>query len=243
MLYFLLQPLIIYHWLLIIAAAIPAIVLFVKVYKSDRLEKESPTLLWSLVTGGILSTLLAMIEETVGQWILNSALPEGGLLYDVIMYFVIVAIAEETSKYIFLKNRTWNNPEFNCTYDGVVYAVFTSLGFALWENISYVLNFGFSTALVRAVTAIPGHASFGVFMGVFYGLAKKTERQGNAGKSKTLRFLGILLSVLMHGAYDFIATRDSVDGTVWFLPFVIILFVVAYTLVNKASKNDEFIKG
>ena len=51
------------------------------------------------------------------------------------MYFGIVAIAEESSKYIFLRHRTWNNPEFNCTYDGVIYAVFTSLGFALWENI------------------------------------------------------------------------------------------------------------
>lgn len=242
MLYFLLKPLLIYHWLLIIAAAIPAIVLFVKVYKSDRLEKESPTLLWSLITGGILSTLLAMIEETVGQWILDAAIPEGGILYDVIMYFVIVAIAEETSKYIFMRNRTWNNPEFNCTYDGVVYAVFTSLGFALWENISYVLNFGFSTALVRAVTAIPGHASFGVFMGVFYGLAKKAERQGNAGKSRLLCFLGIATAVLMHGAYDYIATRDSEEGTVWFLLFVAVLFIAAFTLVNKASKDDEFIR-
>ena len=50
---------------------------------------------------------------------------------------------------------------------GKVYAVFVSLGFALWENISYVLHFGFQTAIVRSLTAIPGHACFGVFMGAF----------------------------------------------------------------------------
>lgn len=99
--------------------------------------------------------------------------------------FVIVAIAEESSKYFFLKKRTWNNPEFNCQYDGVVYAVFVSLGFALWENINYVLSYGFSTAIVRAITAIPGHACFGVFMGVFYGLARK---QYNRGKSLAPRY-------------------------------------------------------
>ena len=92
------------------------------------------------------------------------------MLYQIILYFVIVAIAEESSKYFFLKKRTWNNPEFNCQYDGVVYAVFVSLGFALWENINYVLSYGFSTAIVRAITAIPGHACFGVFMGVFLSL-------------------------------------------------------------------------
>ncbi|MDO4938746.1 MAG: PrsW family intramembrane metalloprotease [Lachnospiraceae bacterium] len=241
MLYFLLAPVAIYHWILIIAALIPAIILFIKVYRSDRLEKESPALLWSLVTGGILSTLLAMVEETVGQWILDSILPDGGVLYDVIMYFVIVAIAEETSKYIFMRRRTWNSPEFNCTYDGVVYALFTSLGFALWENISYVLNFGFSTALVRAVTAIPGHASFGVFMGVFYGLAKKYEKHGDAAKSKLLCFLGIAAAALMHGTYDFLATQSSEKGSVYFLIFVVALFAAAYFLVNKFSKNDEFI--
>lgn len=241
MLYFLLQPLLIYHWILIIAALIPAIILFVKVYKSDRLEKESPALLWSLVTGGILSTLLAMIEETVGQWILDSALPNGGVLYDVIMYFGIVAIAEETSKYIFLRSRTWNNPEYNCVFDGVVYAVFVSLGFALWENISYVLNYGFSTALVRAVTAIPGHASFGVFMGVFYGLAKKAERSGDTAKGKLLCFAGVAAAALMHGLYDFLASQETEDGAIWFFIFIIVLFIVAYRMVSISSKNDKYI--
>ena len=241
MLYFLLQPLIIYHWILIFAAVIPAVILLIKVYRSDRLEKESPGILWSLVVGGILSTLLAMVEETVGQWILDAALPDGGVLYDVIMYFGIVAIAEETSKYIFLRQRTWNNPEFNCTYDGVVYAMFTGLGFALWENISYVLSYGFSTALVRAVTAIPGHASFGVFMGVFYGIAKKYEQRGDKGRSNLFCFLGIAAAALMHGTYDYLATKESETESMWFLVFVIALFVVSYILVNVSSKKDEYI--
>lgn len=240
MLYFLLQTIYIYHWVLIAAAIIPAIVLLVKVYKSDKLEKESPSLLWSLVTGGVLSTLLALVEETLGQWILDGVLPEGGVLYDVIMYFGIVAIAEETSKYIFMRHRTWNNPEFNCMYDGVVYALFTSLGFALWENISYVLNYGFSTALVRAITAIPGHASFGVFMGVFYGIAKKYERRGEKGKSNLLCFLGIAFAALMHGSYDFLATQQTESGSLWFLVYVVALFVVSYILVVKTSKRDEY---
>ena len=41
MFYFLLEPIMMYNWLLILAAVIPAVFLMVKVYRSDRIEKES----------------------------------------------------------------------------------------------------------------------------------------------------------------------------------------------------------
>lgn len=154
MFYYLIEPILMYNWILILAAIVPAIFLMIKVYKSDRIEKESGYLLRRLVVAGILSTLFARIEERLGIWILSSVVSTNTVLYNVILYFGIVAIAEESSKYIMLKRNTWNNWEFNCQYDGVVYAVFVSLGFALWENINYVLSYGFSTAIVRAVTAI-----------------------------------------------------------------------------------------
>ena len=242
MLFFLLQPFLIYHWILIAAAVIPAVVLMVKVYTSDRIEKESEGLLIKLIEAGILSALLASIEETVGQWILAGLVPKESPAFNVIMFFVVVAVSEESSKYLFMKKRTWNNPEFNCQYDGVVYALFTSLGFALWENISYVLSFGFSTAVVRAVTAIPGHASFGVFMGVFYGAAKRAEVRGDLTGSRLLRFLGVAAAVLMHGTYDYLATMENETGSGYFLIFVVILFAVSYITVNKASRNDRYLR-
>ena len=108
----------------------------------------------------------------------------------------------------------------------MVYAVFVSLGFALWENISYVMNYGFSTALVRAVTAIPGHACFGVFMGVFYGAAKKYANAGSAGVSKVCRVLAVLFPALLHGAYDYIASMEQTDGNWYFIGFVAVMFLV-----------------
>ena len=120
MFYFILEPIMMYNWILILAAVIPAVFLMIKVYRADRMEKESVYLLRQLVIAGILSTIIALIEEKIGEWILSCFVPENTLLYQIILYFVIVAIAEESSKYFFLKKRTWNNPEFNCQYDGVV---------------------------------------------------------------------------------------------------------------------------
>ena len=138
-----------------------------------------------------------------------------------------------------LRRRTWRLPDFDCQYDGVVYAVFVSLGFALWENISYVLHFGFSTALVRAVTAIPGHSCFGVFMGVFYGISKRYANAGLDQQAKRFRILAVLLPTLLHGAYDYIASTPTGNG--YFIIFILILFAVSYALVSRASKTDQYI--
>jgi RsiW-degrading membrane proteinase PrsW (M82 family) len=239
MFYFILEPLITYRWILIASAVVPAIILMVKVYRSDRLEPESPFLLRQLVVGGVLATLLAMVTERIGESLLAMFVPRDNILYNVILYFVVVGLSEEGFKYWMMKRRTWDNPEFNCQYDGVVYAVFTALGFALWENISYVLNYGLSTALVRAVTAVPGHACFGVFMGIFYGIAKKEERSGYEQRSKRFRVLAVIVPAVIHGAYDYIASTSS--STLFFVLFIVILFVLAYRLVDKASKNDRYI--
>ena len=116
---------------LIIMAVIPAIVLMRYVYRSDRLDRESPKLLFSLVLMGIISTLIAYVIERVTDGFGSMA-----------VQCLIIGLAEEGAKYLVLRYRTWREPEFNCQYDGVVYAVFVSLGFALWENISYVLSYG-----------------------------------------------------------------------------------------------------
>ena len=234
MFYYLLSGILSFDIVLVTAAVVPAVILMVKVYQSDHLEKESTQMLWNLVKAGIMSALLALVEERIFSSLLELAVPYNSPWYQVILYFGVVAISEESSKYIMMRGRTWKSIEFNCQYDGVVYAVFVSLGFALWENISYVMHYGFGTALIRAITAIPGHASFGVFMGVFYGLAKKMENRGEHNKSVLLRVLSIVVPVLLHGAYDYIA---STEGSSW--SFILVLFAVSFWAVGKASKADR----
>ena len=56
MFFFLFPALLTYNWILILAAVIPAIVLIGKVYRADRLDKESPALIKSLALLGIIST-------------------------------------------------------------------------------------------------------------------------------------------------------------------------------------------
>ncbi len=227
--------------ILIASAVIPAILLLVQIYRADRLEPEPPGLLISLVINGILATVLALIGERIGMLILSLFLSGDSLVYRILFFFVVVALSEEGAKYLLLRRRTWQNPNFNCQFDGVVYAVFVALGFALWENISYVQMYGLGTALVRAVTAVPGHACFGVFMGAWYGLAKRYENMGDYAASAVCRRRALLIPALLHGLYDFIASSAYDYYGLIFLVFIAILFVHAIRLVRRLSDTDEYI--
>ena len=200
-------------------------------------------LLVSLLLWGIAATFLAVVSESLGSIALAYFLPGGedNPAYGVWMYFIVVALSEEGFKYLILRWRTWNAREFNCRFDGVVYAVFVSLGFALWENIGYVLMYGFAAALMRAVTAVPGHASFGVFMGAYYGLARRSENRGEHGQSVLWRILAVLIPMLIHGMYDYIAVNETGSVSSTFAVFVLVVFALAFLLVRQLSKRDEYI--
>ena len=226
---------------LIAAAVIPAAVLLVRIYRLDRLEPEPGGLLLGLVLLGVVSTLLASLSEQLGDFVLAFFVPEQSRLYSILLYFGVVAFSEEGFKYLLLKRQTWRSTHFNCLFDGVVYATFVSLGFALWENIGYVLRFGFATAVARAITAVPGHACFGVFMGVWYGVAKRKELAGNPGASRVSRFFAVLVPALLHGLYDYIATQQTEELTGVFLGFVALLFLVAYVLAVRTARHDRYL--
>ena len=213
---------------LIAAAVIPAVILLLQVYRADRLEKEPTGLLISLLVFGVIATALAIVTETIGEMILSN--------------FIVVALSEEGFKLLLLRWRTWRSPNFNCQFDGVVYAVFVSLGFALWENIGYVAMYGFGTALVRAVTAVPGHACFGVFMGIWYGAARRYANEGDFIGERVCRRRALWLPVLIHGMYDFLASLDFDYSGLIFIVFIIVVFLAASRRVKIVSRNDRFIR-
>ena len=90
------------HPILITAAVVPAVLLLVYVYRKDKLEKEPRGLLFSLLLFGVLATFIAMGAETLGGHILDKFVDSYSqtTLYNIWMYFVIVAGAEEGSKYL-----------------------------------------------------------------------------------------------------------------------------------------------
>ena len=224
---------------LLALALLPAIVLMMYIRRLDKIEQEPKALIGKLLLFGALTTISAIILERLGTIALDTFVPEDTLPYLVIDNFLIVALVEEMGKFVVLKLCTWRNPNFNYTYDAVVYAVATSLGFAALENILYVfLLGGVPTAIMRALTAVPGHCMFGIFMGYFYGLAKKAEFWGYSSKKYRNLFLACAAPILVHGFYDFTLTVGTWDALLLFLVFYLTCLVVAFIRIRKMAGED-----
>ncbi|MDO4481319.1 MAG: PrsW family intramembrane metalloprotease [Bacillota bacterium] len=223
----------------ILAAVIPAFILLRYVYRQDRIEKEPPALLMSLVWYGVIAALCAIVLERIGNLILDNTITRSSPYYILVLAFLVVGAAEEGCKFFFLKRRTWNDWNFSHMFDGVVYSVFVSLGFAAFENIKYVFSYGLSVVLPRALFAIPGHLGFSVFMGVFYGRARLCENRGDkAGRNINL-VSGYVSAVLLHGFYDACAMSGTAAASIVFYAFVAVMYVVVYRMIRKASREDR----
>ena len=222
----------------VLAAVLPAVFLMRYIYRQDQIEPEPPGLLIGLIFSGVAAALCSIVLEMLAEGVLNLLVDPGSPAYTTLLAFLVVAVVEEGTKFWLLKLRTWYHPAFNYRFDGIVYAVFVSLGFAAYENITYVLHYGLSVALPRALLAVPGHAAFAVVMGAFYGRAKLREGWGDLVGARRDLWTGYLCAVFLHGFYDTCAMIGTGTSTVVFLVFVALMFLGIFRLVKKESATD-----
>ena len=155
-------------FLLAIATA-PGVAIGLYIYLKDKHEREPIGLLIKAFMYGMLSTLLTFIISIP----ISSMIPidEQDIGEQAIHAFLLVALIEEFSKFVFLRGVLYRNKNFNEPFDGIVYSVMVGMGFATLENILYVSDGGVGTAILRMFTAVPAHASFAILMGYFLGKA------------------------------------------------------------------------
>ena len=139
--------------------------------------------------------------------------------------FVLVAVAEETCKFLFMLLPTWKNKAFDYAFDGIIYAVATSLGFAGLENLFYVFSStmnlgvlegflsGIGIGITRAFLAVPLHTAVAIFMGYFYGRAKEATFRHDLNKCVIYMSLALLIPMLIHGFYDFLLSLADIMNT------------------------------
>lgn len=228
--------------ILIWAAVIPSIILIILVLKQDKIESEPIGLLIKLFFFGALTTLPAGLLETWGEMGIM-AITRDKDMQTLLMFLICVPLVEEGLKYIALAT-TWKHEAFNFTFDGIVYAVIVSLGFATLENILYVMNYmSLQVALVRGILSVPLHCTCGVFMGYFYGMARNHNAHGEHSRSVLERLLALIVPLFIHGLYDFALSVDSNAISLAGLGFTVIIFILSFMQVRWSSKQDAYIIG
>ena len=211
--------------ILVALALAPIVFLFTYVYLQDKYEREPLRyLIISFILGVFTAFPVLFISEQVDTYT-NITLTAMPLVYA----FVVVALTEEGMKYLVLRWYNYPHKEFDEPYDGIMYGVAVSLGFAAIENVMYVFMSGgdpYETGIGRMFTAVPAHAMFGVMMGYFVGRAKFLAK----GSRFLERMKGLGTAVFFHGTYDYFLFL----GKSYLVPFSIVSLAVGIFLARKA---------
>jgi RsiW-degrading membrane proteinase PrsW (M82 family) len=210
----------------------PVLIIAFYIYSRDKYEKEPILILLKALFVGVLIVVPVVLIEAL---LTRSAEEMEGLSYAAYTAFIVAALTEEGMKFLAFYLIFWRNKNFNEKFDGIVYAVYIALGFAGIENIIYVFTGGYAVGLVRALTAVPAHALFGIVMGYYFAMAKY-----NPMHRKTYLILALFLPFAFHGLYDFLLMGNSPLLLTAFIPLFIYFWISGFKKLSKASDASIF---
>jgi protease PrsW len=205
---------------LITAGLAPGVALLSFFYLKDKYEPEPVRLVFRLFLIGALLVFPIMV--------LQFAIQEEYAVSPILDAFFVTGLSEEFFKWFIIYNTVYKHAEFNEHYDGIVYAVAASLGFASFENILYISANGLDTAIGRAILPVPSHALYGVIMGYYFGKAKLYN-------NKKLIFFSLFIPTVLHGIYNYILLSSKNEWLYLMIPFMVFLWWLGLKKMRDAN--------
>ena len=206
---------------LFIIAITPAIAIIVGIYLSDRYDREPlKTLLLTYILGALAVIPTIFVEQFLSYF--NVFPGVFGAFYTA---FIVAGFTEEYFKRLVVLKTAYKTKYFNEKLDGIVYSVFSSMGFATVENVIYVVyrySYNPYIGLYRGVLSVPAHGVFAVTMGYYLSLAKFSQEEGR--KKRNYR-KSLYMPIIFHGIFDFILMANIPQLTIIFLPYVVYLWL------------------
>ena len=147
---------------------------------------------------------------------------------------ITVGLAEELSRYLFLRLSTHRQDFAKTLPDFVICGGIVGTGFTVIEDLLYSAE-GAGIAIFRSL--MPFHFTFGAIMGYFIGKAYVTGR-------KRYLFIGILIPVLLHTLFDssiFALTKEDIYVLLFLAAFILLIVVTIVMIVkiNRWKKEIE----
>lgn len=211
----------------ILIALAPGIFWLIFYRRKDREEPEPIKLVFKIFIWGMLMTIPAAALEFIVDYIMPYS--DNDSISQIIWgTFLVIAPVEEYLKYLVIKRKVYRRPEFDERLDGIIYGTVAGLGFASLENLMATLGSGPSIILFRFFTATLMHALTSGIVGYYLGRARF-----NPKAEKKLILRGLLIAIVIHGAYNFMITL-RLNLTI---PFLIILLLGIFITLNQLIKS------
>ncbi|WP_214698259.1 MULTISPECIES: glutamic-type intramembrane protease PrsW [unclassified Exiguobacterium] len=209
-----------------LSAVAPGLALLSYFYLRHELEAEPlGYVIRSFVAGAVLVFPIMFIQYAFVE--------EGVLTGPFWQAYITTALLEEFFKWFMIYYTIYIHKVFDDYYDGILYAVACSLGFATLENFLYLWVYdSLEIAIWRAVLPVSGHALFAVVMGYCLGRAKHSTRE------RLWLFMAVLSATVIHGTFDLILILEPNQKLPAVL-YIVILWMVALLLVRAANLSNR----
>ena len=226
--------------IIILSAILPAILLWLYIWKKDTQKEPTSWLVKAVLWGVAIIIPVALLESGIEAMLFGVGGEPTSLFGTTAKAFLVAALPEEAFKLFALWMVLRKNPYFDEHFDGIVYAVCVGLGFAAFENIMYLFaeEDWLSTAIIRALLAVPGHYAFAIMMGYYYSVYHFVDQ------SPKVAACVLLIPVLGHGVYDAIAMSGLINPYIEVVSyFVLVYFCVKMHKVAKTKVMAMIEKG
>jgi protease PrsW len=205
----------------VLAVASAAVWLWI-LRRYDRIEPEPlKTLLFVGFVGGLMSLVPAGILNELFEAVTKIKLIPGRMpTGEALILALFVGFNEESMKALATLLLVRRRKELNEPVDAMIYAMTVSLGFAAFENVLYMIEYGAGVILLRSLLSVPGHLVFAALWG--FGLAKARFLTKD-WDYLTAMTPYVVYAALAHAAYDFFAFMGQ---PLEFLIYALLAFMV-----------------
>lgn len=234
---------VIFEWVFFSCAIIFSLSIFypMVLWYMNRKYVESLKYVMGGISFGALAAITAYFINTISIIIMQSI---SGFETGIFLVFIIAPIFEEVIKitgvYILAERKY-----FNDIFDGAIAGFSIGCGFALLENIFYIItkipSFSLEILIFRTFYSTLAHASFSTFGGIIIGKGKQ-----DTGQNKFVVYImAIIVALMAHMAFNILAMIDVINVELMgaefymFSPIIVIvmiIFIIA-TIWNKKGKQ------
>ena len=226
-----------------VASFAPSLVFLGYYALKDRYEPEPLRLLLGVFAAGLLSAPIALIGFSVlshFDFYANlSHIDEVSIEKKFAYTMLAIGPLEEMVKFVVVWATVYRYGKIDEPVDGMLYATAAALGFATYENW-YAMVFYEDVLWARAFTLPFNHALFSSFWGYAIGRELCTRPDSErAPVGSSFVVLGLSLSFVYHGLYDFILVEETV-ADVLILPLVAVLWVWVQVALKRLVQASPF---
>lgn len=250
-------------------AVLPAIILCAYVFFKDRAEKEPIGLLAALFGAGALVYVPSAFVERLILNVIDKGFkssmtisPEGRVIFEstqseifhlVLCAFLGFSLIRICFQWLVLFLITHKNKNFNYLFDGVVYSVFVSLGFAVAENVHFLMQNDIELFLPKLITSVASQLFIGIIIGYYYTMwhmrfnankienvlkEKGTVKKDNIRSSALWLVAGIIIPFITSGVYSLTGAINSNIMQTIFYTVVFTIFGISFVAIEQLASKD-----